>query len=131
MVSSINIALSGLAAASKRFEVAATNIANQNSTRTVRDGVSTTQPYQAQQVMQVSQGVGGVQAVVVPSSLPQDKLYSPDHPDADEAGFVNFPNVSLEGDMAEMTVASYDYKANLKSITTQDNMMKSLLDILS
>lgn len=131
MVSSINIALTGLAASSKRLEVASNNIANLSATRTVKDGVSTVEPYRAQQVVQTSLSTGGVLASVVPSSMPVDKVFSPDHPDADESGFVNFPNVNMEEQLTQTQIASYDYKANLKSIRAQDSMFKSLLDILS
>lgn len=131
MVSSINIALTGLASASKRLEVSSNNLANLHSTRSVKDGVTTAEPYLAQRVAQTSLSTGGVLASVVPSSAPVDKVYAPDHPDADETGFVNFPNVNVEEELVQTQIASYDYKANLKSIQTQDSMFKSLLDILS
>lgn len=132
MVSAINTSLSGLNAASRRLDVAANNIANISSTRTqTADGAVTNQPYRAQEAVQVSLSAGGVQLLVQPSSAPVEQVYAPDDPAADEAGVVKLPNVNLEDQVVQSKIAGYDYKANLKTIATQDKLSDSLLDLLA
>jgi flagellar basal-body rod protein FlgC len=131
MVAAINIALSGLTAASKRIEVASQNLASQSATRTQRDGQVTNQPYVPQDVVQLSEAAGGTQALSVPAANPVTRQYQPEHPDADPAGFVKIPNVDTAEQLVNIQMASYDFKANLKVLQAQDEIAKSTLDILS
>ncbi|MFO0389862.1 MAG: flagellar basal body rod protein FlgC [Alphaproteobacteria bacterium] len=131
MVNAINAALSGLSAASRRVQVSAANIANQQSTKTVVDGNVVNSPYVAQRVKQVSLAGGGVITQVRDVNPTSTPLFDPDDPDADANGFVAYPNVKLENEIVEQKIASYDYKANLKTIKVQQEMEQSLLDILS
>jgi flagellar basal-body rod protein FlgC len=131
MVNAINAALSGLSAASRRVQVSAANIANMHSTKTVVDGNVVNSPYVAQRVQQVSQAGGGVITQVRDVSPASTPLFDPEDPDADANGFVAYPNVKLENEIVEQKIASYDYKANLKTIKVQQEMEQSLLDILS
>lgn len=131
MISPFGSALSGLAAAGKRLEVSASNIANQYSTRKQINGQTINEPYTPQKVQQVSLQNGGVQTVVTDVSPTTTGVYSPEHPDADANGTLQLPNVSLEDELVEQKMATYDYKANLKTIKVADEMQKSLLDILS
>jgi len=59
MSSAIDTALSGMAAASRRVEVSAGNIANQQSTATSVNGVTTNKSYIPQDVVQISLGARG------------------------------------------------------------------------
>lgn len=131
MVNAINAALSGLSAASRRIQVSAANIANQHSTKTIVDGNVVNRPYVAQRVQQVSVAGGGVITQVRDVNPTSTPLFDPDDPDADANGFVAYPNVKLENEIVEQKIASYDYKANLKTIKVQQEMEQSLLDILS
>lgn len=127
----IGSALSGLAAASRRVEVAATNIANQNSTATQVNGVTTNKSYIPKDVVQISLGAGGVRTEVRDANNPTVKLYDPESLQADDYGFVEYPNVDMAEELVNMQIASYDYKANLKSIKVHDNMTESLLNVIS
>ncbi len=131
MVNAINSALSGLSAAARRLHVSANNIANIHSTKTVVDGNTVNAPYVPKRVDQVSQAGGGVTTVVKDINPASTKLFDPDDPDADTEGFVAYPNVNLETEIVNQKIASYDYKANLKTIKVQDELEQSLLDILS
>ena len=64
MVNAVNSALSGLAAASRRVEVSAQNIANQRSTSDSKDGVRQAKPYSALEAQQLSTPGGGVEVRV-------------------------------------------------------------------
>lgn len=127
MVSAINTSLSGLTAASKRIEVAASNIANQNSTKTKTNDEVTDTPYVPQRVDLVSLSNAGVQAQVRDVEQPTIEV-----PDANsETGLREVPNVDQAQQLIDIKIASYDYKANLKAIQVQNNVQDSLLDIIS
>lgn len=113
MPTSIDFALSGLAAASKRIEVSAANIANQSntaSTATSAAGVTTNGSYIPKDIVQISLGAGGVRTETRDSGS---------------------QSVDIAKQMVDMQVASYDYKANLKSIKVAANLEQNLLDMLS
>lgn len=129
MVSSINTALSGLNAASKRLAVSSNNIANQNSTKSLENGQTVDKPYVPQRVEQISLENGGVKTVVKDVDPATVTQFDPDNPDADANGGIQVPNVSLESEIINQKIATYDYKANLKTLKVQDDLLKSLLDI--
>lgn len=131
MINAIGSALSGLRAASKRLEVSANNLANQQSTRSRIDGQDVIEPYHAQRVQQVSLQGGGVRAYSVEQNPATTLIYDPNNPDANEEGLVAVPNVDTATELVEQKLATYDYKANLNSIKVQDELEQSLLDILS
>jgi flagellar basal-body rod protein FlgC len=104
-----------------RLEVIAQNIANANTTRGL-DG----RPYQRQLVvfetaLQQAQAKDGVGETAVRPQVsriqkdprPGSAIYQPGHPDADDNGMVQLPNVNIYEEMADMIVASRTYEANL------------------
>ena len=131
MSTAIDSALSGLAVASKRIDIAASNLANQSSTATQVNGVTTNQPYIPKDVVQISLGAGGVRAEVRDANNTAVKHHDPESPQADEYGFVATPNVDTAEQLVKMQIASYDFKANLKSIKIADRLQQNLLDMLS
>ena len=120
MLSPINTALSGLAAANKRIAVSASNIANQFS-----------KDYVPKRVDQVSLSAGAIQSLVRDVEPATVTIFDPSDPDAAPDGSVQFPNVDLANELVNQMIASYDFKANLKSIKVADNIQKSLLDVFS
>jgi flagellar basal-body rod protein FlgC len=131
MTSVFSIAVSGLNAASQRLAVSAQNIVNKDSTKTLKDGQVIDEPYHAQQAQSISNALGGVSVVVKDANPPTTVTFNPDDPSADANGAVRVPNVDLETELVNQSIAAYDFKANLKSIKTQDDMLSSLLDIKS
>lgn len=131
MIPGINTALSGLTASSRRLAVSADNIANMQSTLSRRDGVTVSEPYAPQQVVQTSLSTGGVRADLQPVDPASVPVYDPSNPASDAGGMVQYPNVNLEEEIANQIVAKYDYMGNLKTLKTADEMMKSLLNIVS
>ena len=125
MVSSIDIALSGLNAAGRRLEVSANNLANQFSTKSIVNGQQTDSPYQPQKVDQISLSTGGV-ITQVNNATPATVTV----PDLQGAGATTeAPAVDQATEIVQQLMASYDFKANLKTIKVQDDLFKSLLDI--
>lgn len=117
------IAGSALTAQSQRMNVAASNLANANSV-SGPDG----EPFKAkslhfQSLDRTNSGVGGVGvAGVVEASTPPTKEYRPDHPMADDKGYVEMPNVNPTEQMVDMMSASRSYEANLNILNTSKDL---------
>ena len=113
----IRIAASGLTAERLRMDVAASNLANAQTTRTQNGPAGT--PYEAEAVvfqaqqmgpMAAAQGVSAV-AIVKPPS-PNVRVYDPTNPDAARTGFVNYPNVDVASQMTDMMGAARSYQVD-------------------
>jgi flagellar basal-body rod protein FlgC len=125
------------------MDVISNNIANAETTRTEEGG-----PYQRQQVVFMAdqpdsgivpsssipvgvrdpeQGVR-VQTVLTDDS-PGQRVYDPNHPDADEDGFVSYPNVNIVTEMTDMLSATRSYEANVTVFNALKQMALKALDI--
>jgi flagellar basal-body rod protein FlgC len=129
-MNTINTALSGLNAASLRLSNSANNIANVSTTGRLIDGKKVG-GYTPTDVVQSSvEPQGGVNASVVARDPKAVNLASPTNTDpASRDNILNFPNVSLEEEVVNSDIATYTFKANLKSLKAADEMIGSLLDI--
>lgn len=56
-------------------------------------------------------------------------VYDPSHPDADEEGYVDLPNVSVVEEMVDMIAASRAYEANATVAENVKTMMQSAMNI--
>lgn len=136
-MSSMNIVGSGLTAQQMRLDVISENITNQNTTRTengeayrrkmvVMESQGEQSPFQ--QVLARARGeststAGGVQVTEIVEDPSDFKLmYDPTHPDANEDGYVELPNVDLVKEMADAMAASQAYSANV----TAFNVLKQI-----
>ena len=135
----MRVSSSGLAAQRMRLNAVSSNIANVNTTRTPEGG-----PYRRKDVVlesipdaknfgeilmsQPDRDVQRVQVtdVVVDRKAPLLK-YEPDHPDANEEGYVAYPNINMMEEMANMLQATRAYEANVAAMNaTKDMAMTSL-----
>ena len=119
LFSGMRAASTGLAAERVRIDVIAQNIANAHTTNTPDGG-----PYRRQLVhfepmlrrsedgRMVSGGVR-VRSVEPDMKTPFERIYDPNHPDADGTGFVSLPNVNTTSEMADLMTAVRAYEANL------------------
>jgi flagellar basal-body rod protein FlgC len=139
-MSTLNAAISASASAlnaeKKRIEVAVSNLANQESTRTA-DG----QPYRRRDVVLAADdkafdaaldraSATGVRvAAVVEDQAPFRRRYEPSHPDADADGFVALPNVDAPQEMVDMLGAARAYQANLAAISMIRDMVAKALEL--
>ena len=57
------------------------------------------------------------------------QVYDPSHPDADESGYVNYPNIDLVKEMVNMLEASRSYEANVTAVKAAKNMALKALEI--
>jgi flagellar basal-body rod protein FlgC len=136
LASAINASSSALDAQRTRMEVAISNMANAESTRSA-DG----QPYRRREVVLESQsfaaGLDGSPAEaagVKVAAVLEDKSefrrrYEPSHPDADADGFVAVPNVDVPEEMVDMLGAARAYQANLTAIGLIRDTIQRALDL--
>ncbi|MBK8014106.1 MAG: flagellar basal body rod protein FlgC [Deltaproteobacteria bacterium] len=132
LFSSLNVSASGLEAQRTRLDTAASNLANAYSTRSADGG-----PYQRRNVVlsavdgQGADGsVEGVEVVAIEKDPGAPRLeYDPGHPDADERGFVAYPNVNPVEEMVDMVTATRAYQAGLTAISSEVSMLESALEI--
>ena len=55
--------------------------------------------------------------------------YDPSHPDADENGYVSYPNVNIITEMTNMIDASRSYEANITAFETSKAMALKGLEL--
>lgn len=133
MINAIQIALSGLNAASNAANVAASNIANVTTTGKL-DNQGGSSAYQPQVSVNTAltgpEGEGlGVTATTIPSTRPAVPTYSPNSPDANADGLVATPDVDLGEQIVNLQLANTAYKANVKTAQAASDMDKDLLAI--
>ena len=56
-------------------------------------------------------------------------IYDPSHPDADEEGYVDMPNVNIVEEMVDMIAASRAYEANATVAENVKTMMRTAMNI--
>lgn len=66
---------------------------------------------------------------ITDSINPTRIVYDPSHPDADEKGFVELPNVNIVEEMVNMVSASRAYEANVTIAQTTKAMIQSATNI--
>jgi flagellar basal-body rod protein FlgC len=130
----IRASASALGVERTRIEVAVSNLANAESTRSI-DG----QPYRRRDVVLAADpqrsfdaalGATGVRvAAIVEDTEPFQKRYEPSHPDADADGFVSLPNVSAPMEMVDLLGAARAYQANLAAINVIRDMVARALEL--
>ncbi len=133
LLTSFKIAGSGLQVAKVRLNVAATNIANAEVTKTIDGG-----PYVAKDVVvravPISDKYPFLKKVIVDriedSKAPFREVYDPTNPDADARGIVKYPNVDIITEMVELLSASRSYQANLTVLSTGKTMALRTIDLL-
>lgn len=141
---SFDINASGMTAQRYRMDVIAENIANVNTTRT-KDGT----PYRRKVVTFEERNGSNTSfnsflgratskytgAGVKVSEVSEDtwtqmnKVYDPAHPDADENGYVYYPNVSTVTEMTNLIDASRSYEANATAFNASKAMMVKGLEM--
>jgi len=73
---------------------------------------------------------GGVKIPkVTEDPSPGKMVYDPEHPDADEEGYVEYPNVEMVQEMVNMMGASRSYEANVQVLNAMKNMAMRALEL--
>jgi len=141
--SAMEIAASGLGAQRTRMNVLASNLANARTTRNeAGDG-----PYQrldpvfravpvSQRFEDLVRDPAARQArmVEVPEIRaddgPPQRVFEPTHPDADENGFVELPNINVVEEMVNMITASRAYESGVTVMQAIKSMARSAITIV-
>ena len=127
LFSGMRIASSSLKAERTRIDVIAENIANARTTRTADGG-----PYRRKMVLfepifekqfgAPDRALGvRVKDIVRDENTPFTRVHEPDHPDADEDGFVEYPNVNTVIEMADLVSAMRSYET---SVAAQESFVR-------
>ncbi|MGJ4944069.1 flagellar basal body rod protein FlgC [Bradyrhizobium sp. HKCCYLS1011] len=136
MSSISTIALSGMNAAVRRLEVSASNVANVMSTGALPGADGTVAPgapqaYAPFDVVQTATAGGGTQTSVRTSNPSTVATSDPQAPFANQDGQVAAPNVDLSQEMVNQVLAKYSFTANLKVMNADDQMTKTLIDVMA
>jgi len=138
-LTALRISGAGLGVERTRVNLATSNLANAETTRTAEGGaykrldpVIQAVPFPAELGEAQSLGSPPMKAeiaAIVADQTPGRKVYSPGHPDADPEGFVVFPNVNPVHEVVNLMSASRSYEANATAIETLKTMAQRGLDI--
>lgn len=131
MFNSMEVIASALSATRTRMNVIASNVANAETTRTPEGG-----PYKRRDIVQVAKSMRGsfsnaldrmslhkpaVQAVVADQAEPK-MVHQPGHPDANEDGYVAYPNINVVTSMTDMMSTARLYQANISALESVRTM---------
>jgi len=72
---------------------------------------------------------GGLEYSVNEDSSQGELIFMPNHPDANEDGYVESTNINIIQEMVEMIAASRSYEANLTALDTSKQIAKDSLEI--
>ncbi len=139
-IDSLTISSSGLSAQRLRMNLISSNMANVNTTRT-----ETGEPYKRKDAIFEALPTGGFKAVldqrledagggvkvarIIEDNKPFVEKYDPDHPDADENGYIQLPNVNIVEEMVNMISASRSFEANATAVRATKDMVSIALEI--
>lgn len=149
-LSSLNIVGSGLTAQQLRLDIISENVTNSNTTRTeggngayrrkvvVFESVSGRDDFR-QAMAQAANGlapnvgynnIGGVRATQVLEDPSDMRLvYDPAHPDANEDGYVELPNVDMVKEIADAMAATQAYASNVTALNALKTVLAKGLEI--
>ena len=143
MFTSFDINASGMTAQRFRMDIISENVANANTTRTsdgspyVRKVVTFTEKDSQTLFHRVlnkatdrysGKGVK-VDAVHEDKETEMNMVYDPSHPDADENGYVTYPNVNIITEMTNLIDASRSYEANATAFNASKSIAVQGLNI--
>lgn len=137
----LNISSSGLSAQRMRMNLISSNLANINTTRTDaggpykrKDAVFAAQPLESEFGRALADRLQAGHNEVLVTAIVDDKRapllkYDPDHPDADEKGYVAMPNINVVEEMVNMISASRSYEANVTAVKATKEMVSEAIEI--
>ena len=142
LFSVLSVSASGMAAQRTRAELVVQNLANSETTRTPEGG-----PYRRQDAVfqsapqtssfssifqtEMTDGVKGVEvAGVIQDPSPGERRYQPGHPDADQEGYVTYPNVNPAEDMVDLLSAQRGFEGNIAAMSAIKDMIQHSIDLM-
>ena len=89
------------------------------------------QAYAPLELAQTASAGGGTQTTVTTAKPSTITVYDPQASFANQDGLVAAPNVDLSQELVGQMIASYSFAANAKVMKADDNMTRSLLNIMA
>ncbi len=137
ITSIFDIAGSGMNAQSIRLNTTASNIANAETASSSTDQVyrgrhavfSTMYNNMTGQGFQSPASAGVQVDGIVESDAPLQPRYEPQHPKADENGYVYYPNVNVVEEMTNMISASRSFQVNVEMMNSAKQMVQRVLTL--
>ncbi|WP_156289059.1 flagellar basal body rod protein FlgC [Oceanobacillus salinisoli] len=143
---SLNTSASALTAQRLRMDVVSSNIANAQTTRATINEDGEYEPYRRKMVvmepgnksfqsfLKHASGNGDSSSGVKVSEIIEDDApfkaeYNPNHPDADENGYVQLPNVDPLQEMVDLMSSTRSYEANVTAVNASKSMLMKALEI--
>ena len=140
----MDINASGMSAQRLRMDVISENIANANTTRTKEGGPYVRKNVILQEKISHTNSFGdvlnrtingvstGVKAIAITNDTDTDMnlVYDPSHPDADENGYVLYPNVNIVTEMTDLIDATRSYEANTTAFEASKNIASMGLKLM-
>ncbi|MBQ1689284.1 MAG: flagellar basal body rod protein FlgC [Lachnospiraceae bacterium] len=137
----MDISATGMTAQRLRTDIISQNIANVNTTRDENGDVYRRRTVVFEEkpsnsfsdYLSVASGSIGngvkVSQIVEDTETPMTMVYDPSHPDADEDGYVTYPNVNTVTEMTNLIDASRAYEANVTAFGATKSMTLNALQI--
>jgi len=140
-MTAFDISASALTAERTHMNIISMNLANAKTTRTVEGG-----PYRRRSVVMVPTEVDhpfsrnmrseldreikgvNVQHIAI-DKRPHKLVYEPGHPDANEEGYVAYPDINVVEEMASLMTVQRGYEANVTAVDTIKSMYQKALEI--
>ncbi|QJB57260.1 flagellar basal body rod protein FlgC [Pseudodesulfovibrio sp. zrk46] len=140
-MTALDIGASGLKAQRANLNVISMNMANMRTTKTMEGG-----PYRRKSVSfeatpvyspfdtamrdKLNQNLQGVKVLgVTADERPFKQVYDPHHPDANDQGYVFYPDINVVEEMTNMMNATRGYESNVQTITAVKQMFQRALQI--
>jgi len=121
----LGIAHSGLSTHQTWLDALGHNIANANTARRTDEDA-----FQAQFVMAEAQEAGGVRVSGMAFGDPEGRLvHDPDHPLADENGYVRMPDIDMASQMSQLIIAQRGFQAQAAVVRNAQDVYSSALSI--
>jgi flagellar basal-body rod protein FlgC len=136
-----DIAGSGMTAQSLRLNTVASNIANAESASSSEETTykarkphfSAVYRQTMDNALNPSSAENAGQGVevkgIVESKAPLDMRYEPNHPMANDEGYVMYPNVNVVEEMADMISSSRSFQMNVEVMNSAKAMMQRVLTL--
>ena len=149
-LSTVNIIDSGLTAQQLRLDIVSENITNSNTTRVengegayrrktvVFEAMSGKDNFRAAMARAAAglapnkgyETAGGVRvAEIGEDQSPMKLVYDPTHPDANEQGYIELPNVDMVKEIADAMAATQAYSANVTALNALKAVASKGLEI--
>ncbi|WP_337063050.1 flagellar basal body rod protein FlgC [Kineococcus sp. G2] len=122
----IGIAGTGVTVNRKWMDAVSDNLANINTVKRTDEDA-----FAARYVVATEAGDGkGTQVAGIVTGSPEGRMvHEPDHPLADENGYVKYPDIDMSTQMTSLMMAQRAYQANLQTITSAKDAYQAALQL--